>query len=190
MELLTLLKRVEHCGAVKTTHRVQQNRGQLFRYAVATGCAESDPSRDLRGALTPWKPEHCPTLTDARDVCRLLRDIEAYEGGFVMKCAMKLSPMLFVRPGELRRAEWNEINLDAAEWRVPSRSEDEGASPAYRPACDAGRQHPAPTAGAHRKRSLGVSGRSNQRRADEREHSQRSIAAAGLRPHVDHGRSS
>jgi hypothetical protein len=72
MELLTLLKRIEHRGAIETTHRVQQNCGQVF--------------------------EHYPTLTDARDVCRLLRDIEAYEGGFITKCAMKLSPMLFVRP--------------------------------------------------------------------------------------------
>jgi hypothetical protein len=104
-ELLTLLKRVEDRGAIETTHRVQQNCGQVFRYAVATGRAESDPSRDLRGALTPWKPEHYPTLTDTREVGRLLRDIEAYEGGFITKCAMKLSPMLFVRPGELRRAE-------------------------------------------------------------------------------------
>lgn len=119
-ELLTLLKRVEDRGAIETTHRVQQNCGQVFRYAVATGRAESDPSRDLRGALTPWKPEHYPTLTDARDVGRLLRDIEAYEGGFITKCAMKLSPMLFVRPGELRRAEWKEINLEAAEWRIPA----------------------------------------------------------------------
>jgi integrase len=120
MELLSLLKRVEERGAIETTHRVQQNCGQVFRYAVATGRAESDPSRDLRGALTPWKPEHYPTLTDAREVGRLLRDIEAYEGGFITKCAMKLSPMLFVRPGELRRAEWSEINLDAAEWRIPA----------------------------------------------------------------------
>jgi len=74
----------------------------------------------LRGALTPWKPEHYATLTDARDVSRLLRDIEAYEGGFITKCATKLSPMLFVRPGELRQAEWSEINLDAAEWRIPA----------------------------------------------------------------------
>ena len=84
MELLTLLKRVEHRGAVETTHRVQQNCGQAFRYAVATGRAQSDPGRDLRGALTPWKPEHHPTLTDARDVCRLVRDIEAYGGGFFL----------------------------------------------------------------------------------------------------------
>jgi hypothetical protein len=92
-ELLSLLKRVEERGAIETTHRVQQNCGQVFRYAVATGRAESDPSRDLRGALTPWKPEHYPTLTDAREVGRLLRDIEAYAGGFSTKCAMKLSPL-------------------------------------------------------------------------------------------------
>jgi integrase len=87
---------------------------------LATGRAESDPSRDLRGALAPWKPEHYPTLTDARDVGRLLRDIEAYEGAFITECAMTLSPMLFVHPGELRRAEWSEVNLDAAEWRIPA----------------------------------------------------------------------
>lgn len=119
-ELLTLLKRVETRGALETTHRVQQNCGQVFRYAVATGRAESDPSRDLRGALPPWKPEHYPTLTEPRQVGRLLRDIHAYEGGFVTRCALKLSPLLFVRPGELRRAEWAEINLDAAEWRIPA----------------------------------------------------------------------
>jgi len=120
LDLLAVLKRVEERGAIETTHRVQQNCGQIFRYAVATGRAQSDPSRDLRGALTPWKPEHYPTITEPREVGRLLRDIDAYQGGFVTKCAMKLAPMLFVRPGELRRAEWTEIDLDAAEWRIPA----------------------------------------------------------------------
>ena len=119
-DLLALLKRVEDRGAVETTHRVHQNCGQVFRYAVATGRAETDPSRDLRGALTPWKPEHYPTLTDAREIGQLLRDIDAYEGGFITRCAMKLAPLLFVRPGELRRAEWGEINLAAKEWRIPA----------------------------------------------------------------------
>lgn len=119
-ELLALLRRVEDRGAIETTHRVQQNCGQVFRYAVATGRAQSDPSRDLRGALTPWKPEHYPTLTEPRQVGQLLRDIESYDGGFITKCAMRLAPMLFVRPGELRHAEWNEINLEAAEWRIPA----------------------------------------------------------------------
>ncbi|MDH4390869.1 MAG: tyrosine-type recombinase/integrase [Aquabacterium sp.] len=119
-ELLQVLKRVEARGAIETTHRVQQNCSQVFRYAVAIGLIESDPSRDLRGALPPWRPEHYPTLTDPRRVGHLLRDIDAYEGGFITRCAMKLSPLLFVRPGELRRAEWQEINLEAAEWRIPA----------------------------------------------------------------------
>jgi integrase len=119
-ELLQVLKRVEARGAIETTHRVQQNCGQVFRYAVAVGLLESDPNRDLRGALPPWRPEHYPTLTDPRRVGLLLLDIDAYEGGFITRCAMKLSPLLFGRPGELRRAEWQEINLDAAEWRIPA----------------------------------------------------------------------
>ena len=119
-DLLSLFKRVEERGALETTHRVQQNCGQVFRYAVATARADSDPSRDLRGALPPWKPQHYPTITDPRAIGRLLRDIAAYDGGFVTKCAMKLSPLLFVRPGELRRAEWSEVNLEAAEWRIPA----------------------------------------------------------------------
>jgi len=119
-DLLELLRRVESRGAIETTHRVQQNCGQVFRYAVATSRAESDPSRDLRGALTPWKPQHYATLTEPREVGRLLRDIESHEGSFATKCAMKLAPMLFVRPGELRRAEWSEIDLEKAEWRIPA----------------------------------------------------------------------
>jgi integrase len=119
-DLLELLRRVESRGAIETTHRIQQNCSQVFRYAVATGRVESDPSRDLRGALTPWKPQHYATVTDPRLVGRLLRDIDAHPGSFATKCAMQLSPMLFVRPGELRRAEWSEIDLAKAEWRIPA----------------------------------------------------------------------
>lgn len=119
-ELLAVLKRIEGRGAVETAHRAQQNCGQVLRYAVATGRAESDPSRDLRRALAPWKPQHYASITDPRKVGYLLRDIDGYDGGFVTKCALGLSPLLFVRPGELRRAEWPEFNLDAAEWRIPA----------------------------------------------------------------------
>jgi len=119
-DLLDLFRRVESRGAIETTHRIQQTSGQVFRYAVATGRAETDPGRDLRGALTPWKPQHYATLTDPRDVGRLLRDIESHEGSFSTKCAMQLAPILFVRPGELRKAEWSEIDLDKAEWRIPA----------------------------------------------------------------------
>lgn len=119
-EILELLKRVQERGAIETTHRIQQNCGQVFRYAVATGRAESDPSRDLRGALPAWRPEHYPTITDPRDVGKLLRDLHAHKGSLIVCSALKLTPLLFVRPGELRRAEWSEINLDAAEWRIPA----------------------------------------------------------------------
>lgn len=119
-EVLSVLKRVEERGALETTHRVQQNCGQVFRYAVATGHLASDPSRDLRGALPAWRPVHYPTITDPREVGKLLRDIDAHNGTLVTKVAMKLTPLLFVRPGELRQAEWSEINLDTAEWRIPA----------------------------------------------------------------------
>lgn len=119
-EVLSLLRRVEQRGAIETAHRAQQNCGQVFRYAVATGRAASDPSRDLRGALTPWKPQHYATLTSSQAVAILLRDIAAYQGTFVTKCALRLSPLLFVRPGELRRAEWTEIDLGRREWRIPA----------------------------------------------------------------------
>lgn len=85
----------------------------MFRHAVATGRVESDPGRDLRGALTPWKPRHHPTLTDPRAVGHLLRAIAEYQGGFVTQRALRLSPTFFVRPGELRRAEWSELNLES-----------------------------------------------------------------------------
>jgi integrase len=119
-DILELLKRVQERGAIETTHRIQQNCGQVFRYAVATGRADSDPSRDLRGALPAWRPEHYPTITDPRDVGQLLRDLDSHKGGYIVRCALKLTPLLFVRPGELRRAEWSEINLEAAEWRIPA----------------------------------------------------------------------
>lgn len=119
-DILSLLKRVEERGALETTHRIQQNCSQVFRYAVATGRMHSDPSRDLRGALPAWRPVHYPTITDPREVGQLLRDLDAHKGGLITKAAMKLTPLLFVRPGELRRAEWSEINLDTAEWRIPA----------------------------------------------------------------------
>lgn len=119
-DLLTMLKRIEDRGAIETTHRVHQVCAQILRFAVATGRTLSDPSRDLRGALTPWKPEHYPTLTNPRDVGRLLHDLSSYQGSFITRCALQLAPLLFVRPGELRRAEWCEFDLQRAEWRIPA----------------------------------------------------------------------
>lgn len=118
--LLTVLRRVEDRGALETAHRVLQVSGQIFRYAIATGRAERDPSQDLRGALAPWKPEHYPTITDPDAIGGLLRAIDGYGGGFAVKCALQLAPLLFVRPGELRTMEWAELDFDAAEWSIPA----------------------------------------------------------------------
>lgn len=119
-ELLKTLHRIESRGAIETAHRAHQTCGQIFRYAVATGRAERDPSSDLRGALPPAKVKHYASLTDANAVGDLLRAINDYQGHFVTKCALRLAPLVFVRPGELRHAEWSEIDLDAAEWRIPA----------------------------------------------------------------------
>jgi len=119
-ELLTVLRRIEDRGALETAHRAMQNCGQVFRYAVATGRAERDPTGDLRGAIPPAKEKHHATITDPKRIGELLRAIDGYAGYLVTKTALRLSPLVFVRPGELRRAEWSEINFDAAEWRIPA----------------------------------------------------------------------
>lgn len=119
-ELLAVLRRIESRGALDTAHRVRHSCGQVFRYAVATGRAERDPSADLQRALPPVKNEHFSAPTDPKDVAPLLRAIDGFTGSFVVKCAMQLAPMLFVRPGELRAAEWSEINLESAEWNIPA----------------------------------------------------------------------
>ncbi|WP_321934420.1 tyrosine-type recombinase/integrase [Paraburkholderia sp. J8-2] len=116
-ELLTVLRRIEGRGALDTALRTKQNCGQIFRYAVATGRAERDPSGDLRGALAPVRHENFAAITDPREVAELLRAIEAFRGTLIVKCALQLAPMLFVRPGELRTAEWTAFDLDKAEWR-------------------------------------------------------------------------
>jgi integrase len=97
-----------------------QNCGQVFRYAVATGRAERDPTGDLRGALPPPKARHHASILEPKRVGELLRAIDAYQGFFVTKCALRLAPLVFVRPGELRKAQWSEIDLDHAEWRIPA----------------------------------------------------------------------
>jgi len=119
-ELLMVLRRIESRGALETAHRIRIICGQVFRYAVATGRAERDPSADLKGALPPARPKHLPAITDPEKVGGLLRAIDGYKGSFVTRCALKLAPLLFVRPGELRKAEWAEIDLEAAEWNIPA----------------------------------------------------------------------
>lgn len=119
-ELLATLRRIEGRGAIETAHRAQQNCSQVFRYAVATGRAERDPTGDLRGALTPVTERHHASITDPRRVGELMRAIEGYRGSFITKCALRLAPLVFVRPGELRKAEWAEFDLDNAQWRIPA----------------------------------------------------------------------
>jgi integrase len=118
-DVLTCLRRVEGRGAVETAHRIVQNCGQVFRYAIATGRAVRDPAADLRGALPPVKEKHHASLTEPKAIGELLRAISGYQGSLVTACALRLAPLVFVRPGELRKAEWAEFNFDAAEWRIP-----------------------------------------------------------------------
>lgn len=119
-ELLSVLRRIESDGALETAHRVKSICGQVFRYAVATGRAERDPSADLRGVLPAANKNHLSAITNPVEVGKLLKAIDAYEGAFVTKAAMRLAPLVFVRPGELRHAEWSEIDLDAGEWNIPA----------------------------------------------------------------------
>ena len=132
-ELLAVLRRIESRGALETAHRAMQNCGQVFRYAVATGRAERDPTGDLRGALPPPKEKHHASIIEPKRIGELLRAIDAYEGFFATKCALRLAPLVFVRPGELRKAQWPEIDLEKAEWRIPGRA-DEDARAAHRAA--------------------------------------------------------
>jgi len=118
--LLVCLRRIEDRGAIETAHRALQNCGQVFRYAIATGRAERDVSADLRGALSPVVESHHASITDPKAIGALLRSIEGYEGSLITKCALRLAALVFVRPGELRKAEWAEFDLDKAEWRIPA----------------------------------------------------------------------
>ena len=116
-ELLQAIKRTEDRGVLETAHRTLQNCGQIFRYAVAHGLCERDPSGDLRGALPPVKGRHFAAIVDPAGVAKLLRSFDSFKGSFIVLCALKLAPLFFVRPGELRKAEWSSLDLDAAEWR-------------------------------------------------------------------------
>ncbi|MFH1911546.1 MAG: integrase arm-type DNA-binding domain-containing protein [Pseudomonadota bacterium] len=118
-ELLGALRRIESRGALESARRVKIIAGQVFRYAVATGRAERDPSGDLRGALATPQEKHHAAITDPKEVAPLLRALDEYQGHFVVKCALRLAPLFFVRPGELRHAEWAEIDLDEAVWNIP-----------------------------------------------------------------------
>jgi len=117
IDILNCLRRLEDRGTLETAHRVLQICGQVFRYAVATSRIDRDITPDLRGALPPAKGGHFASLTDPKQAAPLLRAIDAYTGTFVVKSALQLAPMVFVRPSELRHAEWAHIDLESKEWR-------------------------------------------------------------------------
>jgi integrase len=134
-ELLSVLHRIEKRGVSETERRALFSCGQVFRYAVASGRAERDPSGDLRGALPPVKGEHFAAITEPDSLATILRAFEGYNGTLPVRCALRLMPLLFVRPGELRKAEWSQIDLDAAEWRyVVTKTQTEHIVPLSRQA--------------------------------------------------------
>ena len=129
-DVLAVLRRIEQRGARDTAHRALQNCGQVFRYAVATGRALRDPCVDLRGALASTKHEHFASITEPTAVGELLRAIDGFRGTFIVQCALRLAPLFFVRPGELRKAEWAHFDLNKAEWRyIASKTKTEHLVP-------------------------------------------------------------
>ena len=116
-DVLAVLRRIEERGAIETAHRALGDLSAICRYAVATGRALSDPCRDLRGALAPKVVRHFAAVTDPKAIPDLLRAMDGYQGGLVVRSALRLAPLLFVRPGELRSARWADIDLEAGEWR-------------------------------------------------------------------------
>ena len=118
-EILAVLHRVEE-RSLETAHRVKIVCAQIFRYAIATGRAERNPVADLQGALPNVPAKHYAAVTDPRRVGPLLRAIDDYDGSLIVKAALQLAPLTFVRPGELRAAEWSEVDLETCEWNIPA----------------------------------------------------------------------
>lgn len=118
-DVLTVVRRIEERGSVETAHRALRDISSIFRYGIATARLTRNPAGDLRGALQPVRKSHFPAITDPVEAGKLLRAIEGYRGDHVTRCALRLAPLVFVRPGELRGAEWSEFDLAAGEWRIP-----------------------------------------------------------------------
>ncbi len=121
-DLLAVLRRIESRGAADIARRTHNLIGRVFRYAVGHGFCTRDPSRDieLRDVLAPVTVRHHASITDPKEVGALLRAIDGYQGVFTVRCALRLAPLVFVRPGELRQAEWTELDFEKAEWRIPA----------------------------------------------------------------------
>ena len=134
-ELLTAVRRIEARGTLETAHRALGDCGRVFRYAVATGRALRDPTGDLRGALPPVRAKHFAAIIEPKALGGLLRAVDGFQGSFVVACALRLAPLLFTRPGELRKAEWANIDLDGATWAyMATKTETEHIVPLSRQA--------------------------------------------------------
>jgi integrase len=120
LDILRVVQRVEARGAIDSAHRMRQVFGQILRFGVATGVVERDVTPDLRGALKVIPRKNYAAITEPKELGVLMRAIHDYNGHVVAVAALKLAPLLFVRPGELRAAEWREFDLDAGEWRIPA----------------------------------------------------------------------
>ena len=120
LDILKVIQPIEKKGQNETARRLMQIIGQIYRYAVITGRAKRNPVTDLHGAIRPRNVTHRAAVTEPKKVAQLLRDIDDYDGYFPIVCALKLGPLVFVRPTELRAAEWSEFDFEAGEWRIPA----------------------------------------------------------------------
>jgi len=185
-QLLEVLRRIESRGVVETAHRALDNCSQVFRYAIATGRTSTNPARDLKDALRRPQPKHLAVITDPKRFGELLRACDGYAATHVVRAALKLSPMLLLRPGELRAGEWSEIDFDSALWTVPAarmKLELSGKTEwraAPRALASAGGGGVARPARADRARHHDLSRRTASRAADEREHGLGGVAGHGI----------
>jgi integrase len=119
-DILAVLRRIDQRGANDLAHNTKSIIGQVFRFAIATGCAVRNPVPNLQGALAPVTVKHHAAITDPGQIGALLRACESYTGHFATRCALHLSFLVMLRPGEVRKAEWSDIDLDRADWRIPA----------------------------------------------------------------------
>lgn len=133
-ELLHVLRKIEMRGHIESAHRASTNVGQVFMYAIATGRAERNPAADLKGAIPPATVKHMSSITDPEEVGELMRAFDRYHGSPLTKYALQIAAHVFLRSGEIRLAEWSEIDFEKAEWRIPicrmkGKKRDKEASP-------------------------------------------------------------
>lgn len=119
-DVLDILRRIEHAGHIEQAHRVKRIVSQVFRYAIAIQMTEYDITSGIAGALAPAVTRHFASIQDTKEFGRLLAAMDEYKGTYIVRCAMRLAPLVFVRPGELRRAQWQEISFEDAIWKIPA----------------------------------------------------------------------